>query len=67
MDRFTYAINLSALITATAIEAQLFRPVASIKAVVLFCILPATLFGINSLGVAVRSHGVSLICLLTLS
>ncbi|KAG9532211.1 hypothetical protein KCU93_g1175, partial [Aureobasidium melanogenum] len=49
---FTYSINLSALITATAIEANLFAPIPSVKAIVLFIILPGVLFAINSLGVA---------------
>ncbi|KAH0404540.1 hypothetical protein KCU89_g1025, partial [Aureobasidium melanogenum] len=49
---FTYSINLSALITATAIEAELFKPQDQVTAVVLFVIMPGVLFAINSLGVA---------------
>ncbi|KAH0362565.1 hypothetical protein KCU65_g7960, partial [Aureobasidium melanogenum] len=49
---FTYSINLSALITATAIEAELFKPKSQVTAVVLLVIMPGILFAINSLGVA---------------
>ncbi|KAH0170182.1 hypothetical protein KCU67_g2751, partial [Aureobasidium melanogenum] len=49
---FTYSINLSALITATAIEARLFQPAPAVEVIVLFIMIPGVLFAINSLGVA---------------
>ncbi|KAH0165397.1 hypothetical protein KCU67_g4746, partial [Aureobasidium melanogenum] len=49
---FTYCITLSALITATAVEARLFNPQLATEVVVLFIIIPGILFAINSLGVA---------------